>query len=58
MLSAELRTTSQRVNLFEKVKIPECKENIRKIGIMLGDLDTSAVARSKIAKKKTAAAAV
>lgn len=58
LLFAELRTTSQRVNLFEKVKIPECKENIRKIGIMLGDLDTSAVARSKIAKKKTAAAAV
>jgi len=56
LLQNELRTTSQRVNLFEKVKIPECKENIRKIRIMLGDLDTSAVARSKIAKKKTALA--
>ena len=53
LLSAELRSTSQRVNLFEKVKIPECKENIRRIRIMLGDLDTSAVARSKIAKKKS-----
>lgn len=31
LLSAELRSTSQRVNLFEKVKIPECKENIRRI---------------------------
>ena len=31
LLSAELRTTSQRVNLFEKVKIPECRENIRRI---------------------------
>ena len=51
LLSRELRTTSQRVNLFEKVKIPECKENIRKIGIMLGDLNASAVARSKIAKR-------
>jgi len=56
LLQNELRTTSQRVNLFEKVKIPECRENIRKIRIMLGDLDTSAVARSKIAKKKTALA--
>jgi V/A-type H+-transporting ATPase subunit D len=57
MLAEELRTTGQRVNLFEKVKIPECQENIRKIRIMLGDLETSAVARSKIAKRKTAAAA-
>ncbi len=53
LLAAELRSTSQRVNLFEKVKIPECKENIRRIRIMLGDLDTSAVARSKIAKSKS-----
>ena len=57
LLSEELRTTGQRVNLFEKVKIPECQENIRRIRIMLGDLETSAVARSKIAKRKTAAAA-
>lgn len=57
LLLAELRSTSQRVNLFEKVKIPECKENIRRIRIMLGDLDTSAVARSKIAKKKSQEAA-
>ena len=28
LLSKELRTTSQRVNLFEKVKIPEAKANI------------------------------
>ncbi len=49
-IEQELRTTSQRVNLFEKVKIPECKDNIRVIGIMLGDEQTSAVARGKIAK--------
>ena len=53
LLEAELRTTSQRVNLFEKVKIPECKENIRRIKIQLGDMETSAVARSKIAKGKS-----
>lgn len=56
LLSAELRMTSQRVNLFEKVKIPECRENIRRIRIMLGDLETSAVARSKIAKRKAESA--
>jgi V/A-type H+/Na+-transporting ATPase subunit D len=53
-INNELRTTTQRVNLFEKVKIPECKENIRKIQIYLGDQQTSAVGRSKIAKKKMA----
>ncbi len=52
LISEELRTTSQRVNLFEKVKIPECKENIRVIGIALGDEQTSAVARGKIAKSR------
>ena len=57
LLNAELRSTSQRVNLFEKVKIPECRENIRRIGIMLGDANTSAVARCKIAKRKAVSAA-
>lgn len=52
LLERELRTTAQRVNLFEKVKIPETKENIRVIGIYLGDQQTSAVVRGKIAKKK------
>ena len=36
----------------EKVKIPEAKENIRMISIYLGDQQTSAVVRGKIAKKK------
>ncbi|MBQ9727220.1 MAG: V-type ATP synthase subunit D [Kiritimatiellae bacterium] len=50
LVAEELRTTSQRVNLFEKVKIPECVENIRVINVALGDEQTSAVARGKIAK--------
>ena len=58
LLNQELRLTSQRVNLFEKVKIPEAKENIRKIEIYLGDQQTSAVVRGKIAKKKRQGAAV
>jgi V/A-type H+-transporting ATPase subunit D len=52
LLAEELRITSQRVNLFEKVKIPECEENIRIINIALGDAQTAAVARAKIAKGK------
>ena len=48
----ELRVTTQRVNLFEKVKIPEAKENIRRIQIYTGDLQTAAVAIGKIAKEK------
>lgn len=50
LIAEELRTTSQRVNLFEKVKIPECRENIRIIKIFLGDEQTAAVVRGKIAK--------
>ncbi len=52
LLSRELRTTTQRVNLFEKVKIPEAKQNIKKISVYLGDQQVSAVVRSKISKKK------
>ena len=52
LLEAELRTTSQRVNLFEKVKIPEAKENIRVIQVYIGDQQTAAVVRGKISKKK------
>ena len=52
LIRDELRVTTQRVNLFEKIKIPQCRENIRRIGIYLGDMDTSAVVRSKIAKGK------
>lgn len=50
LLSEELRITTQRVNLFEKVKIPEAKDNIRSIRIYLGDQQTAAVVRGKMAK--------
>ena len=53
LITAELTTTSQRVNLFEKVKIPACRENIRVIKIALGDAQTAAVTRGKIAKART-----
>lgn len=57
LIEAELRTTSQRVNLFEKIKIPEAKNNIRIIRITLGDEQVAGVARGKLAKKKNEAAA-
>jgi len=52
VLKHELRITTQRVNLFEKVKIPEAKEAIRRIKIYISDQMTNAVGRSKIAKNK------
>jgi len=52
IVEEELRVTSQRVNLFEKVMIPRAKENIRKIRIYLGDMQTAGVVTGKIAKQK------
>ena len=57
LLENELRATSQRVNLFEKVQIPEAQENIRVIGVFLGDQQTAAGVRGKISKKKLVEAA-
>ena len=57
LLNQELRKIVQRVNLFEKVKIPEIQEAIRVIRIHLGDEMTSAVGRAKIAKSKLDASA-
>ena len=51
-LEQELRITTQRVNLFEKIKIPECQDNIRVIRIYLGDQQANAVGVGKVAKKK------
>ena len=53
LVEEELQLTSQRVNLFEKVKIPECKEAIRVIKIAIGDEQTAAVTRGKIAKGRS-----
>ncbi len=52
ILRTELRVTTQRVNLFEKVKIPESQEAIRRIKIYIGDQMANAVGRCKIAKRK------
>ena len=51
-LDRELTKTTQRINLYEKVLIPQTKENIRRIKVYLGDQQTAAVCRAKIAKAK------
>jgi len=52
VINEELTTTVQRINLFEKVKIPQAEENIRRIRIFLGDQDTAGVVRGKMTKGK------
>ena len=52
VLKEESRIVTQRVNLFEKVKIPQARETIRVIQIHLGELQTAEVVRGKIAKAK------
>lgn len=56
LLAQELRVTTQRVNLFEKIKIPEARENIRVIRIFIGDQQTAEVARAKMAKSRSSEA--
>lgn len=51
-LMEELNITSQRVNLFEKVKIPEAVDAINRINVYLGDLETVAAGWARMAKKK------
>ncbi len=56
LLEQAVKTVTQRVNLFDKVLIPTAQQNIKRIQIYLSDLQTAGVARSKLAKKKQAAA--
>ncbi|MBA1444988.1 MAG: V-type ATP synthase subunit D [Chromatiales bacterium] len=52
LLEAEVRTITQRVNLFDKVLIPRAREQIRKIRIYLADEARAGVVRAKLAKRK------
>jgi V/A-type H+/Na+-transporting ATPase subunit D len=58
LLDEAVRTITQRVNLFDKVLIPQARENIRRIQIFLADGERAAVVRAKIAKGKRAREAV
>ena len=55
LLEQAVKTITQRVNLFDKVLIPRARQNIKRIQIYLSDLETAAVVRSKIAKRKRTA---
>ncbi|WP_052128399.1 V-type ATP synthase subunit D [Neosynechococcus sphagnicola] len=52
LIDQALRKVTQRINLFEKVLIPDAKENMRTIRLFLSDAERTAVARSKLAKAK------
>jgi V/A-type H+-transporting ATPase subunit D len=55
-MKGALRRVSQRVNLFEKVLIPNARRDIARIKIFLSDVERAAVVTSKIAKAKRALA--
>ncbi|MCH9740993.1 MAG: V-type ATP synthase subunit D [Epsilonproteobacteria bacterium] len=52
ILEVAYKKTTQKVNLFEKVLIPEAITKIKKIQIALDDMDRASVVRSKLAKSK------
>lgn len=51
-LSLAARKITQRVNLFEKVLIPNALDNIKRIRVALADEERAAVVRSKLAKAR------
>lgn len=54
LMQGAVRRVSQRVNLFEKVLIPNANADIARIQIFLSDVERAAVVTSKIAKAKRA----
>lgn len=52
LLETELQQTVQRIKMFEEVRIPTARRNIRDILIFLGDQQTAAVVRGKMAKRR------
>lgn len=57
LLTQALRKVTQRINLFEKVLIPEAQNNIRQIKVLLADSERTTVSRSKLAKARLEKAA-
>ncbi len=55
LLETAVAKITQRVNLFDKLLIPETEQNIGRILVFLGDAERAAVVRAKIAKRKHAA---
>ncbi len=54
-LADALNKTAQRVNLFEKVLIPQAQRDIQRIRIFLSDMERAEVVRAKLAKAKAEA---
>jgi len=52
VLEKAVRRITQRVNLFERLLIPQAHAHIKRIQIFLGDLERDAVVRSKLAKSR------
>lgn len=52
LLDEAVVTITQRLNLFDKVLIPQAQSNIKRIKVSLSDEQMAAVVRSKIAKRK------
>jgi len=55
LLAQELARTSQRINLYDEVLIPQARRNIRRLRVYLGDQRIAAVCRAKLAKTKVVA---
>ena len=53
LLDYAVRRTTQRVNLFDKILIPQAEQTIQRIQIVLGDAERAAIVRSKLAKVKS-----
>ncbi len=53
-MKGAVRRVSQRVNLFEKVLIPNALRDVARIRIFLSDIERSAVVTSKISKARHA----
>lgn len=51
-LEFALKRTVQRINLFDKVLIPDARGDIHRIRIFLADSERAAIVRSKIAKAR------
>jgi len=51
VLMEGFRKTSQRINLYEKRLIPQCRETVRKISVYLQDQQAAAVGVAKVAKR-------
>lgn len=57
LLEIAVRKVTQKVNLFDKVLIPETESDIKKIKIYLADEERAGIVRAKIAKGRNQAEA-